>query len=63
MAQDEAYQKAVKRIAAAQRENAAVLDLSELGLTEVPEAIAQLASLQSLDLRSNQITVIPDAIC
>ena len=38
------------------------LDLSRKGLTEIPEAIANLSNLTMLDLSSNQISTIPEAI-
>jgi internalin A len=38
------------------------LDLSDLGLTEIPELIAQLTNLQDLDLRNNQLTILPGVI-
>ncbi|MBD2157358.1 COR domain-containing protein [Leptolyngbya sp. FACHB-16] len=56
MARDEAYQEAERRIEAAFQEGATELDLSGLGLTEVPEAIASLTQLQSLNLSNNELT-------
>lgn len=50
MARDEAYQEAKRRIEAAHQEGATELDFSSLGLTELPEAIASLTQLQSLNL-------------
>ncbi len=44
MARDKAYQDAEQRIEAARQEGATELDLSGLGLTELPEAIAFLPS-------------------
>ena len=41
------------------RENAAFLDLSGLGLTELPESIGQLTSLIVLDLGGNLLTDLP----
>jgi internalin A len=38
------------------------LDLSGLGLTTVPEAIASLTNLQWLSLSGNQLTSVPEAI-
>ncbi|WP_449417700.1 hypothetical protein [Phormidium nigroviride] len=46
MARDEAYLEAEQRIEAARQEGAIALDLSYMGLTEVPEAIASLTQLQ-----------------
>ena len=39
-----------------------ILDLSKLGLTELPPQIGNLTNLTELRLNSNQITVIPEAI-
>ena len=40
MARDEAYREAEQRIEAARQEGATKLDLRDMKLTEVPEAIA-----------------------
>ena len=53
---------AVARIEAARRSGARDLDLSHLGLRELPDAIASLTALQSLNLRRNHLTALPDAI-
>ncbi len=39
-----------------------MLDLSGLGLTEVPEASGQLTWLARLNLTQNQLTQVPNAI-
>lgn len=62
MARDEAYQEAEQRIEAALQEGATELDLSGLGLTELPEEIASLTQLRSLYLSHNQLTELPEAI-
>lgn len=54
-ARDEAYQEAERRIEAARQEGATELDLSGLELTELPEAIASLAQLQSLGISKKQL--------
>jgi hypothetical protein len=41
MVRDEAYQEAERRIAATRQEGATELDLSRMGLTKLPEAIAK----------------------
>jgi internalin A len=38
------------------------LDLSDLGLTKLPESIAQLSQLQILYLDGNQLTVLPESV-
>jgi hypothetical protein len=45
MARDEAYQEAELHIEAARHEGATQLDFSEMGLAELPEAIAFLTQL------------------
>ncbi|MEH2280221.1 MAG: COR domain-containing protein [Nostoc sp.] len=62
MARDEAYRKAEERIEKARQEGAIELDLSDMKLTEIPEAIASLTQLQELYLRNNQLTELPEAI-
>ncbi|MEH1813312.1 MAG: COR domain-containing protein [Nostoc sp.] len=62
MARDKAYQKAERRIEKARRKRAVELDLSDMELTEIPEAIASLSQLQELNLSSNQLTELPEAI-
>jgi hypothetical protein len=62
MARDKAYREAEQRIEKARREGAIELDLSNMKLTEVPEAIASLTKLQNLDLSRNQLTELPEAI-
>jgi internalin A len=49
------------RIGWARRSKATKLDLSEKGLTQVPEALGQLRQLQELNLANNQLTVVPEA--
>ncbi|MDZ8089727.1 MAG: leucine-rich repeat domain-containing protein, partial [Nostoc sp. DedQUE12b] len=62
MARDKAYQKAEQRIEKARREGAIELNLSNIKLTEIPEAIASLTQLQQLNLSYNQLTELPEAI-
>ncbi|MBD1996457.1 leucine-rich repeat domain-containing protein [Leptolyngbya sp. FACHB-541] len=62
MARDEAYREAEQSIEAARQEGATELDLSGMGLTELPEAIASLTLLRSLDLSNNQSMELPEAI-
>ncbi|ALF52156.1 hypothetical protein ACX27_03690 [Nostoc piscinale CENA21] len=62
MVRDEAYREAEQRIEQARREDAVELDLSNMGLTEVPEAIANLTQLQTLNLSNNQLTELSEAI-
>ncbi len=62
MAKGAAYHQAEKKIAEALRKGATELDLSNMGLVEIPEAIANLTQLQELNLSRNQIREIPEAI-
>ncbi|MEH2128960.1 leucine-rich repeat domain-containing protein [Nostoc sp.] len=62
MARDRAYWEAEQRIEQARQEGAIELDLSNMELTELPEAIASLTGLQELDLDNNQLTELPEAI-
>jgi len=62
MAVDEAYQEAVRRIDRARLDGVTELDLSYMGLTEVPEVLGELTGLQVLNLWENQISSIPEAI-
>ena len=62
MARDEAYQEAERRIEAARQEGAIELALRGLKLTELPDAIASLTQLQSLNLSDNRLTELPAAI-
>jgi internalin A len=55
-------QAVLQRIEQAASEQASVLNLSGLGLTEVPLEIGQLVNLKELDLSGNQISIIPDEI-
>lgn len=62
MGRDQAYQTASEWIEAARQNGSTELDLSSMGLMELPEAIASLTQLQSLDLSRNQLTELPEAI-
>ncbi|HEY9800990.1 MAG TPA: COR domain-containing protein [Leptolyngbyaceae cyanobacterium] len=62
MVRDKAYREAEQRIEKARQEEAIKLDLSNMELTEVPEAIASLSVLQQLDLSGNQLSQLPEAI-
>ncbi len=57
-----AYKQAQKRIEQARKERATSLNLSGLGLKEVPPEIGQLSSLQLLDLGGNQLTTVSDSL-
>ncbi|ABW26990.1 COR domain-containing protein [Acaryochloris marina] len=56
------WEEAEQRIQGAAKQQSRSLDLSYLGLTEIPDAISQLKNLQTLSLQGNQLTTIPDAI-
>ena len=62
MARDEAYRKAEERIAEALRTGADDLDLSSMGLTELPESLGQLTQLKTLRLYRNQLTELPESL-
>ncbi|AVH69016.1 leucine-rich repeat domain-containing protein [Nostoc sp. 'Lobaria pulmonaria (5183) cyanobiont'] len=62
MARDKAYQEAEQRIEKARQEGAIELNLSNIELTEIPEAIASLTGLQQLNLDNNQLSELPEAI-
>jgi pimeloyl-ACP methyl ester carboxylesterase len=51
--------EAKRRIAVARRQNATELDLSDLGLTEVPAALGELRQLKRLFLDKNQLREVP----
>ncbi len=46
----------------ARQTGATELELAGMGLTEIPDSIAQLSQLQKLNLSNNEITDIPDTI-
>ncbi len=52
----------VKVIDKAAREGAAKLDLSEKGITQLPEQIGQLANLRTLSVSANQLSTLPEQI-
>jgi Leucine-rich repeat (LRR) protein len=58
----EAYREAKWCIESARRKGATTLDLSWIGLTEVPEEIASLTRLKELYLSHNQLTSFPEEI-
>lgn len=52
----------IKRIEEARRTRATELDLSGLGITELPDSIGQLSALQVLCLSENQLTGLPESV-
>ena len=60
--QEQGQIEANKRIGDALKNRAASLDLSDLGLTALPEAICLLTRLQSRVVYRNRLTVLPEAI-
>jgi internalin A len=50
------------RIQEARKNHTTALYLGSLGLTELPESIAQLSQLQSLHLDNNQLTSLPESV-
>ena len=57
--QQQAYNKAFKKIDACRRNGGIALDLSELGLTRLPPEIGQLTALTQLRLYNNQLSSLP----
>jgi hypothetical protein len=55
-------QIAEERIAEAARTNATALDLSNLGLAELPDTLFDLSQLRKLELHGNRLSALPDAI-
>ena len=66
MARDAAYRKAVEKVETARRSGAKELNLSAKydsdKLIELPEVLARLTQLGSLDLSGNQLTSLPEAL-
>ncbi len=52
--------EALKRIEKALKERSTSLDLSGLGLTDLPKSLGQLAQLRNLDLSNNDLTELPE---
>ncbi len=62
MAYDKVYQQAEQKIDKARREGVAMLDLSGMSLTEIPQSISTLEQLSDLNLSDNQLTALPESI-
>ncbi len=62
MARDEAYWEAEKRIAEVIRTGETDIDLSDMGLSELPESIGGLSQLHVLDLSRNRLTELPESL-
>ena len=58
--QAEKKKRLLQSIKQAAQEGATYLDLSSWGISELPEEIGQLTSLQLLNLNSNQLTSLPE---
>ena len=56
------FKEAEKRIQQAVENGSLVLDLYDLELENIPEAIGQLTQLQRLDLTNNQLDTLPEFI-
>jgi internalin A len=54
------WDEAVRRIKEAARSGVEYLDLSNLGLTTIPESAGELVDLRGLNLRTNALTMIPE---
>ena len=59
---DDASKEARRGIEEARTSGATELDLSGLGLTDLPSEIGRLQALESLDLKDNQLTDLPSEI-
>ena len=59
---ENAYDKAIQRISELQKNGYKHLDLSNIGLAEMPKEIAALKDLESLDLSFNPIRTLPDDV-
>ena len=57
-----AVSEAERRIEEARRTRAQRLDLSSLGLTELPQSLGQLAHLELLIVWGNQLTALPESL-
>ena len=53
---------AEERIRQAAETHPEALDLSGLGLPELPESLGQLTALQALDLSDNQLQALPESL-
>ena len=58
----QAFEKAKQKIEQTRRDGATELDLSSMGLSEIPESIGQLSELQSLSLSDNNFLRLPTAL-
>jgi internalin A len=59
---DDPFSIALARIEQARKKPATKINLSRLGLAELPEAIGQLTQLKRLDLSENQLTALPKSL-
>ena len=53
---------AEERIRQAAKTNAETLDLSNMGLPELPESLGQLTALRMLNLQGNRLTALPESL-
>lgn len=60
--ENESWQQALRRIEEARRSNASELDLSDLKLQVIPEAVRQLGNIKRADFSRNQLTAVPESI-
>ena len=58
----EAYQEASRSIRLAQKRGRNALDLSGLGIVELPPEIGRLYSIERLNIERNQLTELPAEI-
>jgi C-terminal of Roc, COR, domain/Ras of Complex, Roc, domain of DAPkinase/Leucine rich repeat len=62
MERDESYRRAEQKIEKARRSGETELDLSKMGLIQLPESLGKLTQLKSLDLTHNELTTLPESL-
>ena len=62
MGKNEGYEEAVRRIEETREKKSVILNLSDLGLTELPASIFELSDLEKLELSNNHLSSLPELI-
>ena len=60
MAKNERFREAGRRVARLETKGEAALDLSDLGLRELPDELGNLTALQGLNLDNNDLIELPE---